>query len=138
MRTYPAPRRIDSSNLHPMMLWACGVQLVAFNYQRGSLSHPIISNGHTLHNTQFISCLHLSFCVKSVKNIFKILNVMMNIYLSKLSYSDTNCRRCEYALEYSDVSTKWWYRIRSQTSGKWIIINTTCIHLININNITLI
>ncbi|XP_033124802.1 uncharacterized protein LOC117123082 [Anneissia japonica] len=33
IRTYPAGIRIDSSNYSPIMPWACGIQLVALNYQ---------------------------------------------------------------------------------------------------------
>lgn len=33
MRSYPAPMRIDSSNFPPVMYWAFGIQMIAFNYQ---------------------------------------------------------------------------------------------------------
>nr|XP_021203763.2 1-phosphatidylinositol 4,5-bisphosphate phosphodiesterase epsilon-1 isoform X1 [Bombyx mori] len=33
VRTYPAGIRIDSSNFDPVTFWACGVQMVALNYQ---------------------------------------------------------------------------------------------------------
>ena len=43
LRTYPAGMRIDSSNFNPVNLWACGVQLVALNYQTdGTLSYLLI------------------------------------------------------------------------------------------------
>ncbi|XP_071948971.1 uncharacterized protein [Antedon mediterranea] len=33
IRTYPGGMRMDSSNYSPIMAWACGIQLVALNYQ---------------------------------------------------------------------------------------------------------
>uniref|UniRef100_A0A8C0H3X8 Phosphoinositide phospholipase C n=1 Tax=Chelonoidis abingdonii TaxID=106734 RepID=A0A8C0H3X8_CHEAB len=37
LRTYPAATRIDSSNLHPLIFWLHGIQLVAVNYQTDDL-----------------------------------------------------------------------------------------------------
>ena len=34
-RVYPQGKRVDSSNYDPQMMWNCGVQLVALNYQTG-------------------------------------------------------------------------------------------------------
>ncbi|RKF62734.1 1-phosphatidylinositol 4,5-bisphosphate phosphodiesterase 1 [Erysiphe neolycopersici] len=34
MRTYPAARRIDSSNPHPILFWRRGIQIVAMNWQK--------------------------------------------------------------------------------------------------------
>ncbi len=33
VRVYPAGMRIDSSNFNPVAVWACGIQMVAMNYQ---------------------------------------------------------------------------------------------------------
>lgn len=37
-RIYPKGQRIDSSNYDPMIMWNCGCQLVALNYQTGDKS----------------------------------------------------------------------------------------------------
>ena len=33
VRVYPAGMRIDSSNFNPLLVWSCGIQMVAMNYQ---------------------------------------------------------------------------------------------------------
>ena len=33
VRVYPSGMRIDSSNFNPLSVWACGIQMVAMNYQ---------------------------------------------------------------------------------------------------------
>ena len=41
MRIYPKATRFDSSNYPPMIAWAGGCQLTAFNYQTdGNISTP--------------------------------------------------------------------------------------------------
>ena len=37
MRTYPKGTRFDSSNYDPTLLWGCGVQMVALNFQTPGL-----------------------------------------------------------------------------------------------------
>ena len=34
VRTYPKATSIDSSNYDPTLLWSCGVQMVALNFQK--------------------------------------------------------------------------------------------------------
>ena len=33
VRTYPKGTRVDSSNYDPLVMWRCGIQMVALNYQ---------------------------------------------------------------------------------------------------------
>lgn len=33
MRTYPKGTRFDSSNYDPMLMWSCGIQMAALNFQ---------------------------------------------------------------------------------------------------------
>lgn len=36
-RVFPSPMRVDSSNMNPLDLWKCGVQLVSMNFQTAGL-----------------------------------------------------------------------------------------------------
>jgi hypothetical protein len=38
MRAYPAGKRITSTNYNPVIMWNCGIQLVALNYQTPDLA----------------------------------------------------------------------------------------------------
>ncbi|KAI1004425.1 hypothetical protein K3495_g3787 [Podosphaera aphanis] len=50
IRTYPNPKRIDSSNPDPSIFWQCGIQIVALNWQKLDksmmLNEGMFSNGH--------------------------------------------------------------------------------------------
>ena len=63
VRTYPKGSRFDSSNYDPVMMWNCGIQLVALNFQKPDLCmhlnqgrHASVSlcDVHTVYNTYYM------------------------------------------------------------------------------------
>ena len=46
VRTYPRGSRFDSSNYDPIMMWNCGIQLVALNFQKPDICMHLNQGGH--------------------------------------------------------------------------------------------
>ncbi len=64
VRTYPKGSRFDSSNYDPVMMWNCGIQLVALNFQKPDLCMHLNQGGHA--STVSLCDVHTVYNTKGV------------------------------------------------------------------------
>ena len=84
-RMYPSWKRFDSSNYHPLMPWAFGMQMVALNFQTPDLAMQL-NNGMFSRYFQ-LSHMFLKALPIAINILFKLNSFIAGI-LIHLSYSN--------------------------------------------------